>query len=62
MYSFLWFVPAILTLYLLFPLYYKVYEKAADKTLFTGAMFVLWLAFAGHSFLFISVCSADGVR
>ncbi len=46
MYSFLWFVPAILTLYLLFPLYYKVYDKAADKTLFTGAMFVLWLAIA----------------
>ncbi|MBO5342834.1 MAG: acyltransferase [Ruminococcus sp.] len=46
MYSFLWFVPAILTFYLLFPLYYKIYEKASDKTLFTGAMFILWLGIA----------------
>lgn len=43
MYSFLWFVPAILTLYLLFPFYYKIFEKASNKLAFTGAMFVLWM-------------------
>ncbi len=44
MYSFLWFVPAILTFYLLFPLYYKIFDKAKDKTLFTGTILLLWLA------------------
>ncbi len=44
MYSFLWFVPAILTLYLLFPLYYRIFEKSSNKVAFTGAMFVLWLS------------------
>lgn len=31
MYSFLWFVPAILTLYLLFPLYYKIFFKIVKQ-------------------------------
>ncbi len=43
MYSFLWFVPAILTLYLLFPLYYKIFSKASDKLLFTAGAFEIWL-------------------
>lgn len=42
MYSFLWFVPAILTLYLFFPLYYKLFEKSADKFLFTASAFLIW--------------------
>lgn len=42
-YSFLWFVPAILTMYLLFPLYYKLFEKSADKLLFTASAFLIWL-------------------
>lgn len=39
---YLWFIPAIATLYLLFPLYYKIFEKACKKTLFTAAVIVLW--------------------
>ena len=42
-YSFLWFVPAILTLYLLFPLYYQFFSKAKNKALFTGGVIVVWL-------------------
>ena len=44
MYSFLWFVPAILTFYLLFPLYYKIFSKASNKLMFTAAMFLIWMA------------------
>ena len=43
MYSFLWFVPMILTFYVLFPLYYKIFSKASNKLMFTGAVFLLWL-------------------
>jgi peptidoglycan/LPS O-acetylase OafA/YrhL len=42
-YSFLWFVPAIITLYLLFPLYDKLFEKANNKVLFTGGVLMVWL-------------------
>ena len=42
-YSFLWFVPAIITLYLVFPLYYRVFRKADDKVLFTAGVIVIWL-------------------
>lgn len=42
-YSFLWFVPAIITFYLLFPLYYKIFSKASDKIIFTAAALALWL-------------------
>ena len=40
---FLWFIPAIVTLYLLFPLYYKVFDKARNKLLFTALAIALWL-------------------
>lgn len=40
---FLWFIPAIVTLYLLFPLYYKVFEKAGNKLIFTAGAIALWL-------------------
>lgn len=43
MYSFLWFVPAIMTFYLLFPLYYKIFSKASNKLVFTGAVIMIWL-------------------
>ena len=43
MYSFLWFVPAIVTLYLLFPLYYKLFCKAKDKIMFTAGTITLWM-------------------
>ncbi len=42
--SFLWFIPAILTLYLMFPLYWKIFCKASDKLLFTGAVLLIWMA------------------
>ena len=42
-YSFLWFVPAILTFYLIFPLYYHIFSKAKSKVLFTCGVIVLWL-------------------
>lgn len=41
-YTFLWFVPAIMILYLLFPLYYKIFSKVSDKVQFTLLVLVLW--------------------
>lgn len=40
--TFCWFVPAIITLYLLFPLYYKFFSKAKSKLLFTSAALLIW--------------------
>ena len=34
-YRLLWFVPAIATLYIVFPIYYKLFKKISRKTLFT---------------------------
>lgn len=42
-YVFLWFVPAILTLYLLFPLYYRFFERASNKIIFSGCILLVWL-------------------
>lgn len=42
-YSFLWFGPAILTLYLVFPLYYYFFNKASSKVQFTLCALVVWL-------------------
>lgn len=33
-YSFMWFVPAILTLYLVFPFYWAIFSRAKNKTVF----------------------------
>lgn len=41
-YAFLWFVPAICILYLLFPFYYKLFERAGDKIAFTTGALALW--------------------
>ena len=38
----LWFVPAIVTLYLLFPLYFKLFDKAKNKILFTAVTITIW--------------------
>jgi len=38
-----WFVPAIITLYLVFPLYYKFFAKAKKKFIFTGIAIAVWL-------------------
>lgn len=42
-YSFLWFVPAIVTFYLLFPLYYKLFSLSKNKLLFTMGVIAVWL-------------------
>lgn len=42
-YSMLWFVPAILILYLCFPLYYYLFDKAPSKYQFTIVALVIWL-------------------
>ena len=39
----MWFVPAILTLYLVFPLYWAVFSRAKNKTVFTLTVLVIWL-------------------
>ena len=41
--SYCWFVPAIITLYLFFPLYYMVFEKVKNKLVFTAAVLLVWL-------------------
>ena len=40
--TFGWFVPAIVTLYLVFPLYYKFFSKVKSKLLFTALSITLW--------------------
>lgn len=43
MYTFLWFVPMIMTFYLLFPFYYKFFAGSSNKFLFTCGALMLWL-------------------
>lgn len=43
MYSFLWFVPAIVTLYLVFPLFYKLFVKSGKPVLFLLLSLEIWL-------------------
>ena len=43
---FCWFVPAIITFYLFFPLYFKIFCKAKNKFLFTTLVVFLWLLLA----------------
>lgn len=43
MYTFLWFVPAIMTFYLFFPLYYRFFSQSRNKILFTAAALEIWL-------------------
>ena len=42
--TFCWFIPAIITLYLFFPLYYKLFSKSKSKLLFTALSIALWFA------------------
>lgn len=42
-YSFLWFVPAIITFYLVVPLYYVLFKRAKNKYLFTLGVLEVWL-------------------
>lgn len=41
--EFLWFVPAILILYMFFPLYYRFFKKSGNKYLFTLSACAIWL-------------------
>ncbi|MBR6410758.1 MAG: acyltransferase [Clostridia bacterium] len=43
MYSFLWFVTAVVTFYLLFPLYDKIMGQFKNKVVFTGIVLCIWL-------------------
>lgn len=43
MYSFMWFFPAIATLYLLFPLYHRLLRLSGSALVFTGIALCLWL-------------------
>ena len=45
-YYFLWFIPAIFTLYLLFPLYYRFLSSCAHPVCFTAAALGFWLLLA----------------
>ena len=42
MYFFLWFVTAIAVLYLVFPLYWRLFSRARSKTAFTLAVIAVW--------------------
>ena len=42
-YSFLWFIHAIIIFYILFPLYWKLFERAENKILFTSSVILIWL-------------------
>lgn len=42
----LWFIPAIAILYLFFPLYRRLFDKASCKYVYTGAAILLWFALA----------------
>lgn len=41
--SFLWFVPAIATFYLIFPIYYRLFMKSSNKCIFTLCVLMVWL-------------------
>ena len=41
-YSYLWYVPGILLFYLAFPLYFRLFQKAKNKYIFTGISIVVW--------------------
>lgn len=42
-YTFIWFFTAIITVYLLFPLYYTLFVKAENKIFFTAEAIIIWL-------------------
>lgn len=45
-YLFLWFVPAVITLYLFTPVFYYFFKKAENKYLFFAGFIELWLLFS----------------
>lgn len=42
-YSFLWFIPAIISFYILVPLYYSFFKRAKNKIIFTVVVLQIWL-------------------
>lgn len=42
-YTLLWFTPAIATVYLVYPLYYRLLRRSKKPTLFTAIVLALWL-------------------
>ena len=42
-YYFLWFVPAIITLYIFFPLYYRLFSRSSHPVIFTFGAVQIWL-------------------
>lgn len=42
-FTFLWFVTAIITLYFFFPLYYRIFSKAKNKLIFTCCVILVWM-------------------
>lgn len=45
-FSYLWYVPAILLFYLCFPLYYKLFKQARNKSIFVCLSLGIWLMFS----------------
>ena len=45
MYSFLWFIPAILSVYAVFPLYWRFFSRAKNQLVFTLAALLIWAVF-----------------
>ena len=43
MYCFLWYVPAIATLYIAFPFYYKLFSRSSHPVIFTFGAIQIWL-------------------
>ena len=54
--TYCWFVPAIITLYIMFPLYYVEFDKIRNKHICTGVALLLWLFI---SILVINVMRED---
>lgn len=57
--SYCWFVPAIITFYIFFPLYFKAFDKAKNKFVFTTMAVLIWLviSIAAGGFMRIDIYS-----
>lgn len=53
MYSFLWFIPAIMTLYVVFPLYWRFFSRAKNQLVFTLVALAVWAAISYGGVQFI---------
>ena len=45
-YTFLWFIPAIITLYMVFPFYNRLLQKSKNPVVFTCIVLEIWLIFS----------------